>query len=101
MSPPALVWFGNPAAVEIRTVEVMPDGRERRARIPLDGDRWTVMPFLAATVAEFVALLLHPDGIWAAHSNAPRPSWVASDDDALAAELSATLALPIVDPPTG
>lgn len=114
MSVPPLVWFGNPApaVVLVRcnadgTVLTDPDGREVRERVPHhlpDGIRWTVVPFMVETVAEFVVLMFSPGGVWQAHSDAPRPSWVYSDDGALTAELSATLDLPInVDftPPAG
>lgn len=76
-----VVYLGNRDAIEV--VRGPDDTQERQA---LPGKRCTTvvlapgLPLLAAAHD-----ITHPDaGLWAAHSNAAAPAWVASTDPALA-----------------
>lgn len=75
---PTHVWLGNRQAVE---------GLDR---IPLDGKRCTevVIPD-GRPLGEAVTEITHGRGVWAYHSAAPSPAWVASDDPLLAEVLAA------------
>lgn len=85
----ATIWLGNHEAVEYV------DGQ----RLPLDGKRCTrVEPVDGMLYAEIIHDLIHPQGIWAAHSYALSPAWVASDDPRLAAAIAAVYGCPIRDP---
>jgi hypothetical protein len=82
------VWLGNHNAVQ--TV----DGQ----RQPLDGERVTIVhPPAGLTTAELIHDLTHDRGIWAAHSDADAPAWVASTDPDLATVISGLFGCPIRD----
>jgi hypothetical protein len=104
-----IIWLGNHQAVdhlpgvdEIGAPVV--DGRGERilVRTPIDGKRYTrVEPPEGTTFAELVTTLTHPDGVWANHSNAPAPVWVASTDRSIADRLGALWGCEVREPETG
>ncbi|MGI5155806.1 hypothetical protein [Microbispora sp. CA-102843] len=84
---PTTVWLGNRRAVhgedrqplkgKLVTTVVIPDGR---------------------TLLEAAQEITHSQGVWAAHSDAPAPAWVASTDPALAALLGQHYGCEVRDP---
>lgn len=58
-------------------------------RTPLDGDQVTEinLPDGVYTLREQLRTVVHRDGIWPAHSDADRPSWVHCSDPVLEAAL--------------
>lgn len=73
----AVVYLGNRQAVE---------GIDRT---PLPGKLRTTVLVDASDLRAAVVEITHPGGVWAAHSDADAPAWVASTNDQLAAMLSA------------
>ncbi len=82
----AVVRLGNPRAVA------------SGSRVPLGEQVTTVSIPGGYTAAEQLRSIIHQDGVWAAHSEAPGPSWVESDDDELAAALAVHYGCPIGRP---
>lgn len=76
------IWLGNHAAVDhIPTGEIDDRGEPVRARTPIDGKRYTIAePPDGAPMAAIIADLT---AIWAHHSDAESPAWVASTDPEL------------------
>jgi hypothetical protein len=101
------VWLGNPDAVvvvKLRDADGQPllddAGRERTERRKHPAGTWTrvdVHPDL--DLATLIRHITDPAGIWAHHSDAPRPSWVASDDTRLARTLAPVLGCPVAPIP--
>lgn len=83
-----VVRLGNPAAVTAGS------------RVPLGEQVTSVSIPDSYTSDEKVQTVTHQDGVWAAHSDAPGPSWVESDDPELAAALAARYGCPIGRPDT-
>lgn len=101
------VWLGNPQAVEV-VPERLPDGRpklddngrELKVRVPVPDAGWTVVDRIPGhPVRMLVKDIMDPGGLWGYHSDAPGPTWVASDDPALAVALSMSLECPVADIP--
>jgi hypothetical protein len=93
--PVTTAWLGNHDAVEqARDTET-----GELVRAPIDGKRCTVVhPPDGTPLAEAFTTITHPNGVWAAHSDAESPAWVASDDPALAQLLSAHYGCPVREP---
>lgn len=104
----AHVWLGNPAVVESLparnpdgTPQVTPQGHEVKVRTPAPAGTWTHVERIPGhSVSMLVADITRPGGIWDLHSDHPGPTWVASDDPALARALSIILECPVADIPT-
>lgn len=80
----AVVYLGNRQAVEVTR-----DPDDNLIRTPLDGKLCTTVGIPDGwSVAETIQSLTHPSGIWAWHSDADKPAWVASTDPALAQVLA-------------
>lgn len=81
------IWLGNHAAVDhIPTGEIDDRGEPVRARTPIDGKRYTIAePPDGAPMAAIIADLT---AIWAHHSDAESPAWVASTDPTLTSVLA-------------
>jgi hypothetical protein len=82
----AVVRLGNPRAVVAGS------------RVPLGVQVTTVTIPGGHTAAEQMRTITHQDGVWPAHSDAPGPVWVESDDHELAAALAAHYGCPIGEP---
>lgn len=84
-----VIYLGNRDAIEV-VPALGPDGEPARERRQLPGKRVTIVkPPPDLTFRELLHDLTHPDGIWAAHSDAEAPAWVACTDAALGARLAA------------
>lgn len=78
---PRTVVLGNPNAIEIvedpesgeRTRRPIPEGEHTRVNLP---EEWTLMQSAHEITAG--------NSMWNAHSDAPAPTWVASNDEQLA-----------------
>lgn len=79
------IWLGNHAAVEyVPTGEIDDRGEPVKVRTPVEGKHYTIVqPPDDNSVAEIITDLTHPNGVWAAHSDADAPAWVASTDPEL------------------
>lgn len=78
------VLLGNPQAKE--GYRTKPDGPVQYR--PVDGEQITrVILRDDATIFEAISDITAPQGVWAAHADAP-PSWVASDNSVLAQVLA-------------
>ncbi|GIH29076.1 hypothetical protein Aph01nite_73860 [Acrocarpospora phusangensis] len=87
MSPTIHVWLGNRQAVQ---------GEDRQA---LPGKRCTSVTIRPdASLLEAASEITSPNGVWAAHSDAAAPAWVASTDPALAELLAAHYGCELRDP---
>jgi hypothetical protein len=76
-----VVYLGNHQAVEVR---------EDGTRIAVDGKRCTRVELPdGMPLPEAVTSLTAAGGVWASHSDAPAPAWVASTDPNLGAALGA------------
>lgn len=85
----AEVRLGNPRAVEAGS------------RVPLGEQILELsIPDGVYTDAEQMRNIIHQDGLWVAHSDAPGPSWVESDDPELAEALANHYGCPIGRPDT-
>lgn len=84
----AVVRLGNPRAVVAGS------------RVPLGEQVTTVSIPDSYTLDEKLRTVMHADGVWPAHSEAPGPSWVESDDEELSAALAAHYGCPIGRPDT-
>lgn len=101
------VWLGNPAVIEVvparnpdGTPKVTESGHEVKERRHVPHGTWTVVGRIPGhPVRMLVNDIMNPGGIWEYHSDAPGPTWVASDDPALAAALSAVFECPVADIP--
>jgi hypothetical protein len=101
------VWLGNPDAVvvvKLRDADGNPvvddNGVEKTERRKHPAGTWTcvgVHPDL--DLATLVRQITDPQGIWAYHSDAERPSWVASEDPRLARALAPILGCPVAPIP--
>jgi len=78
------VRLGNPAALD--GGRVLEGEQVTQAVLP---DNWTSAQLFTAITA--------PDGVWRNHSGATAPTWVESEDTALAVELSTHYGCPIKD----
>lgn len=89
------VYLGNHDAVE--TTRNAETGQLHR--LPLDGKRCTTV-HLPDDVPrpEAVQTITGPGGVWAWHSDAKAPAWVASDDPVLAQVLAGMYGCDIRDP---
>lgn len=104
-----IIWLGNHQAVdhlpgtdEDGTPVIDSRGERVLVRTPIDGKRYTrVEPPDGISFAELVTTLVHPDGVWAKHSDAETPAWVASTDPALSARLGALWGCEVREPETG
>jgi len=94
------IWLGNHAAVDhIPTGEVDDRGEHVKVRTPIEGKRCTIVqPPDDISVAEIITTLTHPSGVWAAHSNADAPAWVASTDPELTQVLASVWGCEARDP---
>lgn len=91
---PVTVWLGNNQAVQVTQA-----GDSPGERVPLPGDRCTtVVASAAANHSEVLRSITDPSGVWAAHSDAPAPTWVASTAPVLAQLLADHYGCPIRDP---
>lgn len=86
-----IVYLGNRKAVEVLDDpdDIDTAASEERApnkvRAKLPGKRCTTVVFPAGTtLMQAVNDLTTPNGVWAAHSDASAPAWVASNDPTLA-----------------
>lgn len=104
----AHVWLGNPAPVDWRKLyepdgepQLHPDtGEHLKQRIPSPHSTWTeVGVVLGQTVRGLITDIAAADGLWKYHSDAEGPSWIASDDPALARALAAFFSCPTADIP--
>lgn len=101
------VWMGNPQVVETLTLrdrfgkpQTDEVGHETRIRVPAPDSEWTVADLVPGIgVDEFVQALT--GGIWPHHSDAPKPTWVASDDFDLAATVAEAFGCPVGPVPDG
>jgi hypothetical protein len=81
----AVIYLGNHSPVEVTR-----DPDDTLIRTALDGKLCTTVGIPDDwSTAETIQALTHPSGVWAWHSDADKPAWVASDDPALAQVLSA------------
>lgn len=84
-----VIYLGNRAAIEVVEAEGT-DGKPVRERRELPGKRVTIVrPPDGLTFRELLHDLTHPDGIWANHSDAETPAWVACADPDLGSRLAA------------
>ncbi|WP_066373940.1 hypothetical protein [Herbidospora mongoliensis] len=84
---PIHVWLGNRQAVH----------KDDRQALP--GKRCTVVAIREdASLLDAATDITHPKGVWAAHSDAPAPAWVASTDPALAQLLADHYGCELRDP---
>jgi hypothetical protein len=82
---PTHVWLGNHQAVEVTR-----DDKDQLVRTPLDGKRCTTVAIPdGRPLAEAITEITHQQGVWAYHSDATKPAWVASDNPLLAEVLAA------------
>ncbi len=83
------IWLGNHQPVAVVETDTTPDGRPVHTRVPAAGHQCTIVePPDGATTTQIIADLAAPDGIWARHSDAPTPAWVAATDPDLATVLA-------------
>lgn len=81
------IWLGNHAAVDhIPTGELDDRGEPVRVRTPLEGKRYTVAEPTDDT--PIIVIVADLTDIWAHHSDAKSPAWVASTDPALTSVLA-------------
>ena len=78
-----VIHLGNPQAVHHTPGEQGPE------RQPLEGHQITEinLPDGVYTLREQLRTITHRDGVWAAHSDADRPTWVHCSDPELEAAL--------------
>jgi len=104
----AHVWLGNPAVVDWRAVyghdgapELHPTtGEHLKRRVPARHSTWTEVGVVAGqTVRGLITDITAPEGVWAYHSDAAGPSWVASDDPVLATALAGVFGCPVAPIP--
>lgn len=80
-----VVYLGNRQAIE--TID---GGQGIDARRQLFGKQCTTVKIPGGTkLLDAARDITHPQGVWAAHSNADAPAWVASDNAILANLLAA------------
>lgn len=95
------VYLGNSQAVTVADVD---DGKGgvRRTRTPrrdLGKTRTEVkIPDEGNTRQEKIQAITDPEGVWAYHSEAEKPGWVASDDQELAEALGAIYGTEVREP---
>lgn len=101
-----IVYLGNRAAIE--AVEdpddvdaAAADGRAaNRIRTPLEGNRCTTVVLAPGTkIMDAAYQITNPTrGVWASHSDADAPAWVASTDPSLAQLLANHYGVELRDP---
>lgn len=76
-----ILHLGNPQAISL--VEEEDDqGYPVRTRNAIEGNQITIVkPPKDITPWELITTLVHPHGIWNAHSDAEKPVWVSCDDE--------------------
>jgi hypothetical protein len=84
-----IIHLGNPQAVHHVNGLTSSEGTAGPKREPIDGHQITEinMPDGVHTLREMVRTIVHRDGVWNAHSDADRPTWVHCSDPALEAAL--------------
>lgn len=84
-----IIYLGNRDAVEVTR-----DEGDTEVRTPVSGKRYTaVVPPAGTPLAEVFRSITDPKGVWAYHSNADNPAWVAvaSEDPKFGAGLASLL----------
>lgn len=89
------VWLGNHAAVELSR-----DRKDKEVRTSVDGKYCTVVrPPAGQSIGEtFATITAAVRGVWAMHSDADKPAWVASTSPGLAALLGEHYGCEVRDP---